>query len=58
MEGGAKFQCKPLEGVQNFSAERFEASPEAPREYLKKFAGAGAADHIQYNTATFANVPI
>ena len=36
--GGAKFQCEPSErGGQNFSAHRFEGSPEAPKNVPKIF---------------------
>ena len=56
--GRAKFQCKPLEGGGNISVHRDLKALLKPLENtLKIFAFATAADHIQYNTTTFANVP-
>ncbi len=52
-KGGHNFQCKQIEGGQNFSAETFEGQPKATKICPKIFATASAADIFQYTTVIF-----
>ncbi len=57
--GGAKFQCKPLEGGGKISVHRVPVHRDlkALLKQIKMPLKVFAADHIQYNTTSFDNVP-
>ncbi len=49
--GGTKILVQAFRGGQNFTAQTFEGSPEAPKIPLKIFAAA----NIQHNTTTLTD---
>ncbi len=57
MEGGQNFSARLLRGGKILVQRDLKALLRHLEIPLKIFAAAHAADHYQYNTTTFANIP-